>query len=71
MIVAKKNGFEVQSIHKCRNYNWCANEEQHCGILFSESKEKPINAFIEYYPCSLDKGERCNHYNCGVQVCGY
>lgn len=68
MIKAKKKGFEVQSIHKCRNYNWCNDFKKHCSILFSESKKKTINAFIQYHSCSLDNDTPCVHYNCGVQV---
>ena len=68
MIKAKEKGFEVQSIHKCTNYNWCKDKDKHCSIIFSESKEKPVNAFIQYYPCRLDNNEVCSHYNCGVQV---
>lgn len=70
MLKAKDKGFELQSIHNCRNYNWCKDKDKHCAIYFSASKDKPKNAFIQYYSCSLDNGELCEHYNCGVQLCG-
>lgn len=69
MLKAKNKGFEVQNIHKCKNYNWCKDKNKHCGIIYSESEEKPVNAFIKYFSCSLDNNELCNHYNCGVQIC--
>ena len=67
MIKARDKGFEVQSIHKCTNYNWVKDKNKHCAILYSESLEKPVNAFVQYKKCSLDEQKLCNHYNCGVK----
>ena len=64
----KNKKFEVQSVHKCTNYNWDKNKNKHCAILYSESLEKPVNAFVKYKKCSLDEQKLCNHYNCGVQI---
>lgn len=68
MIKYKNKKFEVQSIHKCICYNWSKNKNEHCAIIYSESLDRPINAYVKYSECPLDSGNTCTHYNCGVQL---
>lgn len=69
MIIWDKNKFKIQRVNDCTNYNWTTDKNKRCAILHSESIVKPKNAYIEYKCCSLDFGNKCEHYNCGVQLC--
>ena len=68
MIKFKNKKFEVQRKNKCINYNWCEDADKHCAILYSESLDKPLNAFVKYSSCLLDKNVFCKRYGCGVQL---